>query len=589
MRGFEVFGCVVVSFVALMGAALAQSTVRASLGAGGVEGNGFSSIAAVSGDGRYVAFTSNASNLVVGDLAGNADVFVRDLVSGTTERVSIGQTGIEGDAPSGDGIAISADGRYVVFSSDATNFILNDTNGLTDIFVRDRMLNTTTRVSVDSLGNEATGTSFQPSISADGRYVAFVSDAPDLVVGDLNGVQDVFVHDMQTGATTRVSLGDQGQEGNDHAVLGAIAPGGNHVAFASLATNVVSGDTNGFVDVFVRDIVNATTWRVSVGPGGIESDTDSGDFVSISSDGRFVAFDSDATNLVANDTNGWRDIFVNDHMTGVTGRVSLSSGGIEADNDCTAPSISADGRYVAFQSRSTVFASPDMNNALDVFVHDRAFGFTTRESVDSSGTPGDARSFGPRLSGDGRFVAFGSNSTNLVAGDTNSTPDVFLRDRGFLNGSVYCFGDGSGTACPCGNTSPAGSLSGCLNSLGMSGRLQGAGTPSISFDTLILQASGMASASALYFQGTAMTVGGAGQVFGDGLRCASGTIVRLGLKQNVGGASQFPEAGNPSVSIKGLCHTGDTRFYQVWYRNAGAFCTPSTFNLTNGLQVTWSS
>jgi Tol biopolymer transport system component len=587
MRAFGSFAPVVVSCLALAGTSVAQSTVRASLGNGGVEGNGFSSLAAVSADGRYVAFVSSANNLVLGDTYGFTDVFVRDLVTGVTERASVGFGGVEADSSSGDGLGISADGRFIVFSSDATDLDQNDTNGTTDIFVRDTLAHTTTRVSVDAAGAQVNGTSFKPSISADGRYVAFVSDAPDLVLGDANGVQDVFVKDRQTGIVTRVSVGDVGQEGNDHAILASIAPSGSFVAFASLATNLVSGDTNGFVDVFVRDVQNATTWRASVGPGGIEADIDSGDFVSVSADGRFVVFDSDATNLVANDTNNWRDIFLNDHTTGLTERVNVAPGGIQTDNDSTAPMISADGRFVAFQTKSTVFASPDTNNALDIFVKDRVFDTTTRASVDTSGTGGNARSFNPVLTGDGRFVVFGSNSSNLVGNDTNGVPDVFLRDRGLPGGGGYCFGDGTGTACPCGNASAPGSGAGCMNSLGTSGRLAATGSASISSDTLVLHGSGMSNSSALYFQGSASTSGGAGAVFGDGLRCASGTVVRLGTKLNAGGASQYPGAGNASISVKGMCAAGNTRDYQAWYRNAGAFCTPSTFNLTNGVLVQW--
>jgi hypothetical protein len=337
----------------------------------------------------------------------------------------------------------------------------------------------------------------------------------------------------------------------------------------------------------VRDLVNATTWRASVGPGGIEADADTGDFVSISADGRFAAFDSNATNLVANDTNGFRDIFVFDHQTGVTERVSLASGGVQSDKDCTSCSISGDGRFVAFQSKSTVFNPNDTNNALDIFVHDRASGATSQESVDTSGALGNARSHDPVIVGDGRFLVFGSDANNLVANDTNGTPDVFLRDSGAQSGTTFCFGDGSGTACPCGNTSPAGQGVGCLHSFGVGGRIAGAGTPSIANDTLILQGSQMPDSSALYFQGTTTLGGGNGVVFGVGLRCAGGSTVRLGTKTNSGGASQYPSGGNPSVHVKGSCVAGNTRTYQVWYRNAAAFCSPSTFNLTNGLSVVW--
>jgi hypothetical protein len=152
----------------------------------------------------------------------------------------------------------------------------------------------------------------------------------------------------------------------------------------------------------------------------------------------------------------------------------------------------------------------------------------------------------------------------------------------------YCFGDGSGTACPCGNASPVGAAAGCLNSAGTGGKLVTSGQPSLSNDSLVLVGSDMSSSSALYFQGTTRTNGGAGAVFGDGLRCASGTIVRLATKTNSAGASQYPGPGNASVSVRGQVTAPGTRDYQIWYRNAATFCTPSTFNLTNGFEVTWS-
>ena len=158
-------------------------------------------------------------------------------------------------------------------------------------------------------------------------------------------------------------------------------------------------------------------------------------------------------------------------------------------------------------------------------------------------------------------------------------------------GTPFCPGDGSGgTACPCGNNSGLGQNLGCLNSLGSGGKIDASGVASVSADTVILQGSGMPNASALYFQGTSQQNGGAGTVFGDGIRCAGGTIVRLATKANSGGSSQFPAAGDPTLSAQGGAMAGDTRTYQVWYRNADpAFCTPSTFNLTNGYEIVWSS
>jgi hypothetical protein len=155
-------------------------------------------------------------------------------------------------------------------------------------------------------------------------------------------------------------------------------------------------------------------------------------------------------------------------------------------------------------------------------------------------------------------------------------------------GLSFCRGDGSGTACPCGNNAPTSTNSGCLSSLGIGATLAGSGTPSLSSDTVVLTGTNMPNSSALYFQGTSQSGGGPGVVFGDGLRCAGGTVVRLGTVTNAGGTSQYPSGAFPPVSVKGGVTAPGTRDYQVWYRNAAAFCTPSTFNLSNGLELTWT-
>jgi hypothetical protein len=178
-----------------------------------------------------------------------------------------------------------------------------------------------------------------------------------------------------------------------------------------------------------------------------------------------------------------------------------------------------------------------------------------------------------------------------IQGGGNSieiTP-VTIQISTHATGTPYCFGDGSGTACPCGNASAAGDQSGCASSLGMGGKLTGAGDASLAADTLVLSGTQMPNSSALYFQGTNQQSAGAGAVFGDGLRCAGGSIIRLRSVVNVAGASQFPAAGDPSVSVRGVVASAGTRTYQIWYRNAAPFCTPSTFNLSNGLEITWGT
>ncbi|HXQ32463.1 MAG TPA: hypothetical protein VN843_00440, partial [Anaerolineales bacterium] len=228
----------------------------------------------------------------------------------------------------------------------------------------------TTRVSVHSIGTEANSLSTNPSISADGRYITFISFATNLVSGDTNSTWDVFVHDLQTGTTMRVSVDSSGVDGNGFSGGPSISGDGRFVAFQSSATNLVTGDTNEKVDIFVHDMQTGTTERVSVHSSGVEGDSLS-DGSSISADGRYVAFNSQATNLVPGDTNGTIDVFVHDRQTGTTTRVSVHSSGTQADgNGSSASSISGDGRYITFISDATNLVANDTNARGDIFVHD---------------------------------------------------------------------------------------------------------------------------------------------------------------------------------------------------------------------------
>jgi Tol biopolymer transport system component len=415
-----------------------ETTTRVSVGSLGAEGNAFSSTPSISADGRFVAFSSGATNLVGGDTNGFEDVFVHDRQSGITTRVSVNSVGDEADGGSF-GPAISGDGRFVAFASRASNLVAGDTNGGLDVFVHDQQTGETTRISVGSFGAEGNDSSLTPSISADGRFVAFRSFATNLVDGDTNDLQDVFVHDRQTGTTTRVSVDSLGGQADDDSFAPSISADGRFVAFESSATNLVVGDTNGENDIFVHfvhDQQTGETTRVSV-PGFGLGAQEARESIRprISGDGRFVTFVSVATNLVADDTNGVGDVFVHDREMGATTRVSIASSGAQADRGSSETSISADGRFVAFRSSATNLVEPDTNVRDDIFVHDRQTGITTRVSVsvDSLGEGGNGASELPSISADGRFVAFLSGSTNLVAGDTNGSSDVFVRDRGPVN------------------------------------------------------------------------------------------------------------------------------------------------------------
>ena len=268
---------------------------------------------------------SLADNLVAGDTNGKSDIFVHDRQTGATERVSVDSAGNQGDGPNSTP-AISGDGRFVAFYSYASNLVAGDTNtcpgtlndpSCPDVFVHDRQTGVTERVSVDSAGNQANGQSVGSAISADGRFVAFLSLADNLVAGDTNGFEDIFVHDRQTGATERVTVNSSGGETtcdvppNLCTSTGAISADGRFVTFSSKVSNLVAGDTNADYDIFVHDRQTGATTRVSVDSGGNEGNSSSFD-LDISGDGRFVAFDSFASNLVAGDTNGHGDVFFHD-------------------------------------------------------------------------------------------------------------------------------------------------------------------------------------------------------------------------------------------------------------------------------------
>jgi extracellular elastinolytic metalloproteinase len=400
---------------------------RASVSSDGVEGDGASQRSSVSGDGRYVAFESRSSNLVPGDTNGASDIFVHDRVTGVTERVSVASDGTQANANSFVA-SISADGRYVAFYSIATNLVPGDTNGASDIFVHDRVTGVTERVSVASDGTQANANSLVPSLSADGRFVAFQSVATNLVPGDTNGNNDIFVHDRVTGVTERVSVASDGTQGNGISTTADISGDGRFVAFQSAASNLVPGDTNGATDVFVHDRLTGVTERVSVASDGTQGNANTSE-ASLSADGRYVAFQSAASNLVPGDTNGATDVFVHDRLTGVTERVSVASDGAPGDANSFSASVSADGRYVAFDSGATNLVADDTNGFRDVFVHDRETGVTQRVSVTSDGTQGNGTTSEPAISADGRYVAFESAASNLVPGDTNEVQDVFARDR----------------------------------------------------------------------------------------------------------------------------------------------------------------
>jgi Tol biopolymer transport system component len=392
---------------------------------------------AISQDGRYVVWHSFSADLVPGDDGLSFDVFVRDVRTGQTTRVSLDTSGGNPNASSVFGV-ISADGRYVAFASFATDIVTNaDTNGGSDVFLRDRQTNTTTALSVTPTGSMANGGSGAPSLTPDGRFVAFESNSSDLVTGDGNGTTDVFVRDLQANTTTRVSVDARRGDPNAPSMRPSISADGRYVAFDSDASNLVAGDGNGTTDVFVRDLQTKKTTRVSVDATG--GDSNGGSISSdINGDGRYVAFSSEATDLVPGGTTPFgRDVFVRDLKTATTILVSVDKFGGDGGNSLSfnflgSGIISDDGRYVAFVSLADNLVDNDTNGNFDVFVRDLQTATTRRESVDVLGrqTSGNPSELGERaaISGDGHYVVFDSVAADLVSNDGNFAEDVFIRD-----------------------------------------------------------------------------------------------------------------------------------------------------------------
>jgi Tol biopolymer transport system component len=407
-------------------------TKRISINSQGQGGNDESYSPAISGDGRYIGFYSKAANLVDGDTNNKVDAFVYDQETEEVTRISVNSDGFQGNEDSGrskhERLSLSSDGTMIAFSSYASNLVTGDNNGMLDVFTHDLQTHQTYLVSVASDGTQANSVAWNPSISANGQIVAFQSPASNLVVDDTNNFADIFVHDRITGITELVSVASDGTQANNYSTYPSISADGRYVAFTSHANNLVPGDTNSAPDVFIHDREFANTKRVSVASDGTEGDYTS-ELASISGDGQLIVFSSLAGNLVMEDLEGARDVFIHDQSTGQTDILSLTWDGNLGNGDSTVPVISSDGKYVAFYSASDGLIQDDLNSTGDIFLYDLQTKQTQRVSISSDGVEGNGESFTPSISQEGRFIAFSSEASNLVCGDVLHIRDNFVHDR----------------------------------------------------------------------------------------------------------------------------------------------------------------
>lgn len=381
----------------------------------------------MSEDGRYIVFSSLASNLVANDTNGHiADIFIRDTQANTTRLVDVNANG---DQPNVgvQNSKISSNGRYVAFLAYDSSLVSGDNNGRWDLFVKDLQSGSIDLISKSTSGAIANGdTRPEFDISADGRYVVFSSAATNLVSGDTNGEPDIFVRDTDQNTTTLVSTSSAGSEGNDMSLSPTISCDGARISFNSYATNLVSTDTNGKSDVFVVDRISGSVSDITAN-GNDESDN-----ADISCDGATVLINSAASDLITNDTNSRFDLFAYDIDSGLFDLVDVASDGTQADYGAGIGYLSANGNFVVFESYSTDIAGTEGGGPDgDVFLRNRKKNITERLSKRDATTDmgSSANVSSESISDDGTKVAFVTNDP-LIPNDTNGFEDVYVAGTG---------------------------------------------------------------------------------------------------------------------------------------------------------------
>ncbi|MFC3077723.1 Ig-like domain-containing protein [Phenylobacterium terrae] len=386
----------------------------------GVEAN---TTVTLSENGRYALLTSNGWP---GDATSSPDVFLKDLLTGELALVSKTAAGVQSSHAAFGG-GVSGDGRYVVFTTSGNTFDPTDANVHEDVYRKDMATGEVVRVSTafdGAFGSQTTGASTSPLISADGRFVFFTSSAYNIDGGPLDFFQDVFRKDMVTGEVARVSRTADGAYLDGASVLESISSDGRYASFISFSTNLVPGDTNGQTDAFRKDLVTGEVIRISTSQAGVEANGESAG-TDLSSDGRYAVFFSGASNLVEGDTNGQHDVFWKDLATGQLRRVSEAADGTQANGASFWASVSADGRYVTFVSDASNLVAGDTNGQRDVFWKDLHTGEILRINVGPGGVQSNALTGAPQTI-DGQHIVFWSYASNLAAGDTNERADAFL-------------------------------------------------------------------------------------------------------------------------------------------------------------------
>ena len=399
---------------------------RISLRTDGTEAEDDSYAPAISADGRYIAFESDADNLVPNDNNGARDIFIHDRDTNKTTRMSVSTDEEEGNFDSFAPV-VSDDGRYVAFHSYATNLVEDDNNNVPDVFIRDRDLDETYLVSVGTDGNPGNDASYDPDISGSGRFIVFWSYADNLIDNDTNDKADVFRYDLQFGNTDLVSKTQDGEQTNGHSRYPRMTAASSRVVYESEATNLATGDSGTYVDIFTYTFNSGNVSRVSNGRNDQEANGDS--FAPFfARDGTYVVFTSFASNLVEDDDNDYTDIFFVRGSGTEMELISVATDGDQTNAPNQYPSISADSRYVVFRSKATNLVDDNLPAERNIYIRDRDEDTTTLVNLNNDNSPANDESWEPIIAADGRYVVFRSGGNNLVDGDSNGEDDIFVRD-----------------------------------------------------------------------------------------------------------------------------------------------------------------